>query len=84
MTVIQQWDSWHYGCIRAIVRYLLTTRPYTQLRKAKFVMDRLLAHVAVEERVRVHKLPPAKADELFSVAYSACVGVDISTMQGGS
>ena len=47
-------------------------------------MDRLLAHMPVEERVRVHKLPPAEADGLFSVAYSAWMGVDLSTMQGGS
>ena len=51
--------------------------------KAKFVMDRLLAHVGADERMRVHKLAPTEADGLFATSYSACMGVDISTMQGG-
>ena len=46
-------------------------------------MDRLLAYVAVEERVRVYKLPPGIRC-LFYIAYSTCMGVDVSTMQGGS
>ena len=46
-------------------------------------MERLLGHVARVERMRAHKLLPTEADSLFSIAYSACMGVDISTMQGG-
>ena len=93
MTVRHLWDAWHYGSVRdnippyrKIPPRNMTVCPTQKGKycKAKFVMDRLLAHVAVEERMRVHKLPPAEADCLFAIAYSACMGVDLSTMQGGS
>ena len=70
-----------------IVRSLLVTRLCPARKstycKAIFVTDRLLAHVAADERIRVHQLPPTEADGLFSIAYSACVGVDICATQGG-
>ena len=93
MTVRQPWDAWLYGSVRDYIppyRKISPRNPTVcssqkgKYCKAKFVMDCLLAHVAADERLRVHKLSATEADGLFATAYSACMGIDISTMQGGS
>ena len=90
MTVRQPWDAWLYGSVRDYIppyRKISPRNPTVcssqkgKYCKAKFVMDRLLAHVA---RMKVHKLSATEADGLFATAFSASLGVDISTMQGGS